>query len=123
MIAGGIMLPDRTTARKNAGKTNNPIVPFVLVPFGGILAAGSTGAPICVVFLVNSGSCAFEASDDLSDGRMSRVPRGALGSSTAVGGNSDGTNAGEENPYYSKKRGSSSTSEPVEPVEPPDYVK
>ena len=72
-----------------------------------------------------SGSVAGAAvpSDDLSDGRLSRVPRGALGSSTAVGGNGDGTNAGEENPYYSKKRGSSSTSEPVEPVEPPDYVK
>jgi len=72
-----------------------------------------------------SGSVAGAAvpSDDLSDGRMSRIPRGALGSSTAVGGNSEGTNAGEENPYYSKKRGSTSTSEPAEPVEPPDYVK
>ena len=78
-----------------------------------------------------SGSVAGAAvpSEDLSDGRLSRVPRGALGSSTAVGGNSEGTNAGEENPYYSRKRGSSSTSGagesdvPVEPVEPPDYVK
>ena len=55
-------------------------------------------------------------SDDLSDGRMSRVPRGALGSQSATGGNSEGTNEGEENPYYSRKRGSSS------PVEPSNYV-
>jgi hypothetical protein len=69
-----------------------------------------------------AGSVAGSAvpSEDLSDGRMSRVPRGALGSSTAVGGNSEGTNADEENPYYSRRRGS--TSQPVE-VEPSDYVK
>lgn len=54
------------------------------------------------------------ASDTLS----SRVPRGTLGSPTAVGGNSEGTNADEENPYYSRKRGSSSV-----PVESSDYVK
>lgn len=55
------------------------------------------------------------ASDTLS----SRVPRGTLGSPTAVGGNSEGTNADEENPYYSRKRGSSSSV----PVESSDYVK
>ena len=68
-----------------------------------------------------SGSIAGAAvpSNDLSDGRLSRIPRGALGSATAVGGNRDGTNADEENPYYSKKRGSS-TEPPVETV---DYVK
>ena len=55
-------------------------------------------------------------SDDLSDSRMSRVPRGALGSPSATGGNGEGTNAGDENPYYSRKRGSSS------PVEPSNYV-
>ena len=49
---------------------------------------------------------------------MSRVPRGALGSPSATGGTSEGTNAGEENPYYSRKRGSSSPS----PVEPSNYV-
>ena len=73
MIAGGIMLPDRTTARKNAAKANNPIVPSVIVPFGRIFATGSAGAPICVVFLVNSGACAFEASDDLSDALFHRL--------------------------------------------------
>ena len=61
-----------------------------------------------------TGSIAGSAvpSEDLADGRLSRVPRGALGSSTAVGGNSEGTNEDEENPYYSRKRGESS-----------DYVK
>ncbi len=54
-------------------------------------------------------------SDDLSDSRMSRIPRGAIGSGDGVGGNSEGTNAGEDNPYYSRRRGSTQ--------EPPDYVK
>ena len=65
-----------------------------------------------------SGSIAGAAvpSEDLSDSRLSRVPRGALGSPSATGGNGEGTNAGEENPYYSRKRGSSS------PVEPSNYV-
>ena len=56
--------------------------------------------------------------DGLPDIRLNRIPRGAIGSSSAVGGNRDGTNAGEDNPYYSPKRGSST---PV--IEPPDYVK
>ena len=66
-----------------------------------------------------SGSVAGSAvpSDDLSDSRLSRVPRGALGSQSATGGNGEGTNEGEENPYYSRKRGSSTT-----PVEPSNYV-
>ena len=55
-----------------------------------------------------------------TDGQMSRIPRGALRSATGVGGNSEGTNAEEENPYYSKKRGSTSGSQPSEF---PDYVK
>ena len=77
------------------------------------MGAGNFGA---------SGSVAgsMVPSEDLSDGRMSRVPRGALGSRSAVGGNGEGTNEGEENPYYSRKRGSSSGSQPVEF---PDYVK
>ena len=72
-----------------------------------------------------SGSIAGAAvpSDDLSDSRMSRVPRGALGSPSATGGNDEGTNEDEENPYYSRKRGSSSTTvEPSHPVEPSNYV-
>lgn len=66
-----------------------------------------------------SGSVAGSAvpSDDLSDSRLSRVPRGALGSTSATGGNGEGTNADQDNPYYSRKRGSST------PVEPSDYVK
>ncbi len=77
------------------------------------MGAGNFGA---------SGSIAGSAvpSEDLSDGRMSRIPRGALGSKSAVGGNSEGTNKGEENPYYSRRRGSSSGSQPAEF---PDYVK
>ena len=77
------------------------------------MGAGNFGA---------SGSVAGSAvpSEDLSDGRMSRIPRGALGSQSATGGNSEGTNEGEENPYYSRKRGSASGSQPTEF---PDYVK
>ncbi len=61
-------------------------------------------------------------SDDLSDSRLSRIPRGAIGSGDGVGGNRDGTNAGEDNPFYSRRRGS--TSEPSGPTpEPPDYIK
>ena len=74
-----------------------------------------------------SGSVAGAAvpSEDLSDARLTRVPRGAIGSSSAVGGNRDGTNADDDNPYYSRRRGSSSEpSSPFRPTpEPPDYVK
>ena len=59
----------------------------------------------------------------------SRVPRGTIGSSTAVGGNSEGTNEGKENPYYTDKRGSdsgsggsSSQGGGTTPIEPPLYV-
>ena len=69
------------------------------------------------------------SSDGFPDTRLDRVPRGAIGSSTAVGGNSEGTNEGQENPYYSRRRGSGSGSgagstadEPFIP-EPIDYVK
>ena len=66
-----------------------------------------------------AGSVAGSAvpSEDLSDSRLTRVPRGAIGSSTAVGGNRDGTFADEDNPYYSRRRGSSSVPEPVNYVE------
>lgn len=58
------------------------------------------------------------------DIRLDRIPRGAIGSSTAVGGNSEGTNAGKENPYYSTRRGGSGAAvgQPFVP-EPIDYVK
>lgn len=81
-----------------------------------------------------TGSVAGAAVPSGGDSSESRVPRGALGNPTAVGGNSEGTNADEENPYYSRKRGS--TSEPPSgggsgggssggggSWEPPDYVK
>ena len=55
-----------------------------------------------------------------SDSRLDRIPRGAIGSPTAVGGNSEGTNAGEENPYYSTRRGGSGSGFVPEPI---DYVK
>ena len=55
-----------------------------------------------------------------SDSRLNRIPRGAIGSPSAVGGNGEGTNAGEENPYYSTRRGGSGTGFVPEPI---DYVK
>lgn len=70
-------------------------------------------------FVAGSVAGAAVPSDDVPDMRLSRVPRGAIGSDSAVGGNRDGTNADEDNPYYSRRRGS--TSGPV--PEPPDYVK
>ena len=85
---------------------------------GNESASGSSSGMGGGAFTTGSVAGSAVPSEDLSDGRMSRVPRGALGSSTAVGGNSEGTNEGEENPYYSHKRGSSS-----QPVESPDYVK
>lgn len=68
-----------------------------------------------------AGSVAGSAvpSEDLADVRLTRVPRGAIGSSTAVGGNRDGTFADEDNPYYSRRRGSSSVPVP----EPVNYVR
>ena len=63
-------------------------------------------------FVAGSIAGAAVPNNDLPDSRMSRIPRGAIGSPTAVGGNSDGTNEGEENRYYSNRRG-----------EPSDYVK
>ena len=66
-----------------------------------------------------TGSVAGSTGGGADSTLSSRVPRGALGSKTGVGGNSEGTNADEENPYYSRKRGSTSTV----PVEFPDYVK
>ena len=56
-------------------------------------------------FVAGSIAGAAVPSEDLSDSGLSRVPRGAIGSPSAVGGNSQGTNAGEENPYYTKRRG------------------
>ena len=85
---------------------------------GNESASGSSSGMGGGAFTTGSVAGSAVPSEDLSDGRMSRIPRGALGSSTAVGGNSEGTNEGEENPYYSHKRGSSS-----QPVESPDYVK
>lgn len=70
-------------------------------------------------FVAGSIAGAAVPNNDLPDSRMSRIPRGAIGSGDGVGGNSEGTNAGEDNPYHSSKRGGSTT--PV--IEPPDYVK
>ena len=72
-----------------------------------------------------AGSVAGSAvpSEDLSDSRLSRVPRGAIGSSSAVGGNRDGTFADDDNPYYSRRRGSSSEPSGRTIPLPPDYVK
>lgn len=62
-----------------------------------------------------SGSVAGSAVplDDLSDSRLTRVPRGAIGSKSAVGGNREGTYASEgmENPYYGKNRRGSDNAE------------
>ena len=79
---------------------------------GNESASGSSSGMGGGAFTTGSVAGSAVPSEDLSDGRLSRVPRGALGSSTGVGGNSEGTNADEENPYYSRKRGESS-----------DYVK
>ena len=65
-----------------------------------------------------SGIAGAAPTDDPSDSRTSLVPRGAIGNESAVGGNREGTNEGEENPYYSGRRGESET-----PVETVDYVK
>ena len=53
------------------------------------------------------------APDIEADIGLNRVPRGYISSKTAVGGNADGraSDNGEDNPYYSKRRGSSSGSE------------
>ena len=88
---------------------------------GNSSASGSPSGMGGGAFVAGSVAGSAVPSEELSDSRMSRVPRGAIGSSTAVGGNSEGTNAGEENPYYSRHRGGSN-SEPFVP-EPPDYVK
>lgn len=55
---------------------------------------------------------------------LNRVPRAYLASETAVGGNANGTAAdnGEDNPYYSKRRGSSSGSEGGHTPEPGPYA-
>ena len=79
---------------------------------GNESASGSSSGMGGGAFTTGSVAGSAVPSEDLADGRLSRVPRGALGSSTAVGGNSEGTNEDEENPYYSRKRGESS-----------DYVK
>ena len=64
-------------------------------------------------------------SDGFPDTRLERIPRGAIGSSSAVGGNSEGTNEeqGKENPYYSRRRGSISIADEPFVPEPIDYVK
>ncbi len=80
-------------------------------------ASGSPAGMGGGAFVAGSVAGSAVPSDDLPDSRLSRVPRGAIGSSNGVGGSSDGTNAGEGNPYYSRRRGSTSGSEP------PDYVK
>lgn len=87
---------------------------------GNESASGSSSGMGGGAFVAGSIAGAAVPSDDLSDSRMSRVPRGAIGSPTAVGGNGDGTNEGNENPYYTRRRGSNE--EPFVP-EPPDYVK
>ena len=78
---------------------------------GAFTTMGVSGSPVSV--------------DGFPDTRLDRVPRGAIGSSSAVGGNSEGTNEGKENPYYSRRRGSGSGSIADEPFipEPIDYVK
>ena len=63
-------------------------------------------------FVAGSVAGAAVPSEDLSDSRLSRVPRGAIGSKSAVGGNRDGTFADDDNPYYMRRRGSSSVPEP-----------
>ena len=88
---------------------------------GNTSASGSPSGMGGGAFVAGSVAGSAVPADDLPDSRLSRVPRGAIGSSTAVGGNSEGTNAGQENPYYSRHRGGSN-SEPFVP-EPPDYVK
>ena len=66
-------------------------------------------------FTTGSIAGAAVPADGAIDLGLNRIPRGAIGSADGVGGNSEGTNADSENPYYSSKRGSSgavSTREP-----------
>ena len=86
---------------------------------GNQSASGSPSGMGGGTFVAGSVAGSAVPSEDLSDSRLSRIPRGAIGSSSGVGGNSDGTNEGEDNPYYSNRRGSGSSNV----IEPPDYVK
>jgi len=77
----------------------------------------------------DSGVAGAAGPSSLADGSdSSLVPRGTIGNPDGVGGNSEGTNAGKGNPYYTDERGSSG-GEPTEPSpsprpsEPSDYVK
>ncbi len=67
-----------------------------------------------------SPAVAGAAPDQEPDIGINRVPRGYISSKTAVGGDRDGTAAdnGEDNPYYSRKRGGTSGYTP----EPGGYV-
>jgi len=73
-------------------------------------------------FTAGSVAGAAVPSDDFPDSRLSRIPRGAIGSSTAVGGNRNGTNADQENPYHSPNRGGGGSKDVFVP-EHNDYVK
>lgn len=86
---------------------------------GNNSAAGSPSGMGGGAFTSGSIAGAAVPSADPIDIGLSRVPRGAIGSPTGVGGNSEGTNADGENPYYSHSRGSREPSA----WEPPDYVK
>lgn len=83
---------------------------------GNQSASGSSSGMGGGAFVAGSVAGSAVPSEDLPDSRLGRIPRGAIGSADGVGGNRDGTNAGQGNPYYSSKRGSST-------IEPPDYVK
>ena len=89
-----------------------------LQALGNQSASGSPSGLGGGAFVAGSVAGSAVPSDGLPDIRLDRVPRGAIGSKDAVGGNRDGTNAGEDNPYYSGRRGGHT---PV--IEAPDYVK
>lgn len=105
--------PDQAVVLQMAGASM--VVESLLADLQAPGAQSASGSPSgfgAGAFTTGSIAGAAVPSDDAIDIGLTRVPRGAIGSADGVGGNSDGTNAGSENPYYSPRRGAKGTSEP-----------
>lgn len=82
--------------------------PEVMVSMLGDLQAASSGADASK-FMADSikgaGIAGVAPNSDQADIGLNRIPRAYVQSKDGVGGDSSGTNAGNENPYYTSKRG------------------
>ena len=101
--------PDHAVVLQMAGASE--VIEALLADLQAPGNQSASGSPTGLgggAFVAGSIAGAAVPSEGLPDTRLDRIPRGAIGSGDGVGGNRDGTNAGSENPYYSRERGKTS---------------